>query len=55
MKMRSENDVSAAHASDVADIDCSKLKTRSCKHTWIFMISSQLENVLVCPADVATN
>ena len=46
--MRSENDGSAAHASDVADIDCGKLKTR-------FMISSQLENVLVCPADVATN
>ena len=40
---------------DVTDIDCSKSKTRSCKHIWILVISSQLENVLVCPADVATH
>ena len=48
--MRAENDVSA-HATDVADIDFTKSKTRSCKHIWILMIS----RVLVCPADIATN
>ena len=52
--MRAENDVSA-HATDVADIDCTKSKIRSCKHIWILMISRQLPNVLVCPADIATN
>ena len=43
-------------AADVADIDC-KIENPliSCKHIWILIISSQLENVLVCPADVATN
>ena len=46
---------SAAHAMDVADIDCSKSKTRSCKHICILMISDQLVNALACPADVATN
>ena len=50
--MRAESDVSA-HATDVADIDCTKSKTRSCKHIWILMISHQLQNVLVCPADIA--
>ena len=53
--MRPENDVSAAHATDVAKIDCTKLKTRSCKHIWIVTSSRQLDNVLICPADVATN
>ena len=52
--MRAENDVSA-HATGVADIDCTKSKTRSCKHIWILKISRQLQNVLVCPADIATN
>ena len=47
----------AAHAMDVADIDCSRSKTRSflVNIFWILMISSKLEHVLVCPADVATN
>ena len=53
--MRAENYLSAAHATDVADIDCSKSKTRFCKHILILMIFSQLENVFVCPTDVATN
>ena len=48
--MRAGNDVSAAHATDVTDVDYS-----SCKHIWILLISSHLENVLVCPADVAIN
>ena len=55
MKMRAQNDVSAALAADDADIDCSKSKTRFCKYMWIIMISTQLKNVLVCPADVPTN
>ena len=43
VKMRAEKDVSAAYAMYVADIDCSKSKTRSCKPIWILMISSQLK------------
>ena len=54
VKMRSENDGSAAHVTDVGDTDCSKSKTRSCKPIWILMISTQLRIFLVFPADVAT-
>jgi len=53
--MRVENYMTAAHATYVADTDCSNPKTRSCKHIWIFQIFRQLINVLVCPTDEATN
>ena len=50
-----ENIVSAALATAIANIGSSKLKTHTCKHIWILIISSQLENVLVYTADVTTN
>ena len=56
--MRAENYVSAANAMDVADKDCSKSKTCSSLVNIIFGYSRflvNLKNVLVCPADVATN
>jgi len=42
------------HHCDLQEIDCSKSKTWSCKHIWILMISSELKNVLVWVADIAT-
>ena len=49
--MRAENDVPIGHATDVADINCPKSRTRFYKHIklWILMISSQLKKMLVCP------